>query len=63
MNYVIDIVFIIKFIILDVQKIWNFWLLYSRKMTRWKKHKFQTNIGISYEKESNNICDRRSIYE
>ena len=28
-----------------------------------KKHKFQTNVGISYEKESNNICDRRSVYE
>ena len=40
-----------------------FLLLYSVKMTRLKKHKFQTNVVISYEKESNNICDRRSIYE
>ena len=37
MNYMIDIVFMIKFIILDVQKIWHFWLLYSGKMTRLKK--------------------------
>lgn len=58
-----DVVFMIKFIILDVQKIWNFWLLYSRKMTRWKKHKFQTSVKISYEKESNNICDRRNVYK
>ena len=28
-----------------------------------KKHKFQTSGGISYENESNNICDRRSVYE
>lgn len=58
-----DVVFMIKFIILDVQKIWHFCYCIAKKMTRLKKHKFQTNVGISYEKESNNICDRRSVYK
>lgn len=57
-----DIVFMIKFIILDVQKIWHFGYCIAEKRQN-KKHKFQTSGGISYEKESNNICDRRSVYE
>lgn len=40
-----------------------FLVIVQRKNDKMKKHKFQTNVVISYEKEQNNICDRRSIYE